>query len=125
MNVVLWIAQIVLAVTFLMAGAMKLMQPYERLAADERMGWVNDVSTGLVRFVGLAEVLGAVGLILPAVTGIGPVLVPLAALGIAAVMVGAIVIHSRRGETQMVVMNAVLGLIALFVAWGRFGDYSF
>ena len=69
--------------------------------------------------------LGAIGLILPAVLDVAPVLVPVAAVGLALVMVGAATTHLRRKETPMVVLNVVLLALALFVAWGRFGPYAF
>ena len=123
MNIALWIVQILLAVAFLGAGLMKLTQPKDKIA--QSMAWAGDFSPTAIKLIGLVEVLGALGLILPAVTGIAPVLVPLAALGLAIVMVGAIITHARRGEKQMIGANVVLLLLALFVAWGRFGAYAF
>lgn len=67
----------------------------------------------------------AFGLVLPAVTGIAPVLTPLAALGIALLMAGAVVVHARRAETQVIVVNLVLLVLAAVVVWGRFGPYAF
>lgn len=123
MNVALWIAQVLLALAFLGAGAMKLTQPKEKL--EPTIGWVADFSQPAVRLIATAEVLGALGLVLPAATGIATVLTPLAATGLAAVMVGAVITHARRSEPQMIVVNLVLLVIAAFVAWGRFGPYSF
>jgi len=123
MNTVLWILQIVLAVAFGLAGIGKLAQPKEKL--QERMGWVEGYSQGTIRLIGAAEVLAAIGLVVPAATGILPWLTPLAALGLVVVMVLAIRVHLRRHETQMVVVNVVLGLIAAFVAWQRFGPNAF
>ncbi|UFN43446.1 DoxX family protein [Nocardioides okcheonensis] len=119
MDVVLWIVAGVLALAFVAAGGMKLAQPKEKLSASG-MGWVDDFSAGAVKGIGLLEVLGAVGLVLPGLTGVAPVLVPLAALGLALTMVGAAVVHLRRGEQQMVVVNAVLLVLALVVVVGRF-----
>ncbi len=124
MNVVLWIVAGVLAAAFLGAGLMKLAQPREKLV-ESGMGWAGDFSPGVVKAIGALEVLGALGLILPAVFDVATVLVPLAAVGLALIMLGAIVVHARRKETPMVVANVVLLALALFVAWGRFGDYSF
>ena len=124
MNVVLWIVAGVLAAAFLAAGLMKLAQPKEKLV-ESGMGWAGDFSPGVVKAIGALEVLGALGLILPAVFDTAPVLVPLAAVGLALIMAGAIVVHARRKETPMVVINLVLLVLAAFVAWGRFGDYSF
>jgi hypothetical protein len=123
MNLLLWILAGVLAALFLAAGAMKLSRPKEALASS--MGWVESFSAGTVKLIGALEVLAALGLVLPAVTGIAPVLVPLAATGLALVMVGAIVVHLRRGENQMIGLNVVLLVLAAVVAWGRFGDYAF
>jgi uncharacterized membrane protein YphA (DoxX/SURF4 family) len=124
MNIVLWIIAAVLAVAFLAAGAMKLAQPKPKLL-DSGMGWVEDFSTGAVKAIGALEVLAAVGLILPAALDIAPVLVPLAALGLALLMAGAAITHVRRKENQMVAINAVLLVLAAVLAWGRFGPYSF
>jgi len=124
MNVVLWVIASVLAAAFLIAGAMKLTQPKEKLAASG-MGFVNDFSAGTVKTIGALEVLAAIGLILPPVLGIAPVLAALAATSLALVMIGAAVVHLRRDENQKIIANAVLLILALIVAWGRFGPYSF
>jgi uncharacterized membrane protein YphA (DoxX/SURF4 family) len=123
-NVVLWIVAGVLAAAFLGAGLMKLAQPRKRLA-DSGMGWTEDFSDGAVKGIGALEVLGALGLILPAALDVVPVLVPVAAVGLAAVMLGAIVVHTRRKETSNVVVTVVLLALAVFVAWGRFGPHAF
>jgi hypothetical protein len=124
MNVALWIVAGVLAAAFLAAGAMKLSQPRKKLA-DSGMGWVEDFSDGAVKGIGALEVLGALGLILPAALNIAPVLVPVAATGLALVMVGAVITHARRREPQLIVVNVVLLALAAVVAWGRFGPYAF
>ncbi|MFL6220093.1 MAG: DoxX family protein, partial [Actinomycetes bacterium] len=80
---------------------------------------------GTVKMIGALEVLGAVGLILPAALDIAPILVPLAATGLGVIMLGAIVTHARRREPQAIVINLVLLALAAFVAWGRFGPYAF
>jgi uncharacterized membrane protein YphA (DoxX/SURF4 family) len=118
MNIALWIVQGLLAVAFGMAGIMKLTQPKEKLAAQ--MGWVEDFAPTTVKGIGLLEVLGAIGLILPRLTGILPWLTPLAAAGLVLTMLGAIVTHLRRHENQMIVANVVLLALAAFVAYGRF-----
>ncbi|MGO9284840.1 MAG: DoxX family protein, partial [Mycobacterium sp.] len=87
--------------------------------------WVEDVPAGLIKAIGALEILAAIGLILPPALGIFPVLAPLAAAGLVAVMVGAIITHARRGEYSSVVVNVVLAAMAIFVAWGRFGPYRF
>jgi uncharacterized membrane protein YphA (DoxX/SURF4 family) len=117
MNIALWIVQGLLAVAFLMAGGMKLTQPKEKLATN--MGWVEDFSQNTVRVIGLLEVLGAIGLILPMALSILPVLTGIAAVGLVLTMIGAAITHIRRGEMPMLVPPAVLGLLAAFVAVGR------
>ena len=124
MNVVLWIVAGLLAVAFLTSGLMKLSQPKKKLA-DSGMGWTEDFSDGAVKGIGALEVLGALGLILPAVFDVATVLVPIAATGLALVMLGAAVTHARRRENQMIVVNVVMLALAAFVAWGRFGPYAF
>jgi uncharacterized membrane protein YphA (DoxX/SURF4 family) len=121
MDIALWIAQIVLALVFATAGLLKLRQPREKLAAS--MGWVEDFSGGFVKFVGGVELLGALGLILPAVTDIAPILVPIAATGLALDQALAAIVHVRRNESRFIIGNVVLFAIAAFVAWGRFGDH--
>lgn len=120
MNVVLWIVAVLLAVAFAAAGGMKLAKSKEELAASG-MGWVEDFGPGMIKAIGALELLGAVGLILPAAVGVAPVLVAWAASGLAAVMVGAIITHARRRETPMIAVNLVLLALAVFVAVERFG----
>jgi uncharacterized membrane protein YphA (DoxX/SURF4 family) len=123
-NVALWILAGLLAAMFLAAGAMKLTQPKEKLA-ESGMAWTEDFGAGAIKAIGSLEALGAVGLVLPAALGIAPVLTPLAAVGLSLVMLGAAATHLRRHEWQMIVVNVVLLALALLVAWGRFGPYSF
>jgi uncharacterized membrane protein YphA (DoxX/SURF4 family) len=117
MNVFLWILQAVLAVMFTVAGVMKVSRTKERLALT--LHWVEDYSAGMVKFIGIVELLGALGLILPAATRIAPVLTPLAATGLAIIMALAAVTHARRREAY-VIGNIVLFVAAAVVAWGRF-----
>jgi len=118
LNTILWIFQVILAMMFLMAGAMKMMQPKDKMV--EKMAWVEDFSQGQIRVIGILEVLGALGLVLQAITGILPVLVHLSALGLALTMIGAFFTHLRRKETvPMGVMNMMLFAMAIFVAYGR------
>ncbi|MDH4119927.1 MAG: DoxX family protein [Acidimicrobiia bacterium] len=116
MNRALWILQILLGVYFLAVGVMHFIVPD---GLPSTMSWMYDLSTGLHVVSGVAEILGGLGLILPAVTGIRPALVPLAATGLALVMAGAIVYHIGRGETQNVVFNVVLIALLGFIAYGR------
>ncbi|MGW4636137.1 DoxX family protein [Nocardia sp. NPDC004415] len=125
MSVLLWIMAGLLAAVFLPAGVMKLVTPYEKLAADPRMGWAQDFSPGMVKTIGALEVAGAVGVILPGLFGIAPVLVPLAAVGLGLVAIGAIITHLRRGEIPNTFPLVVFVVMAAIVAWGRFGPYAF
>jgi hypothetical protein len=124
MNLALWIVAGVLAASFAGSGLMKLVVPKDKLVSSGQ-GWAQDVTPTNIRLIGLVELLGAAGLILPAITHIAPVLVPLAAIGLALVMVGAAVVHARRNEPVNIGVNAVLLALAVFVAWGRFGPYPF
>jgi uncharacterized membrane protein YphA (DoxX/SURF4 family) len=124
MNLALWIIAIVLAAGFTASGLMKLLVPKDKLVSSGQ-GWAQDVTPTNIRLIGVVEVLGAAGLILPAVTHIAPILVPLAAIGLVLVMVGAAVVHARRKEAMNIGVNAVLLALAVFVAWGRFGPYPF
>ncbi len=123
MNVLLWIVAGLLALAFLGAGLTKVSQPKDKLAGT--MGWVDDFSPAAVKTIGALEVLGAIGLVLPALVDVAPVLVPVAATGLAVTMVGTIVVHLRRHEPQMVLVNVVLLVLALLVAVLRFGPYAF
>ncbi|MFG1815228.1 DoxX family protein [Kribbella sp. NPDC049174] len=125
MNVFLWIIAGLLAALFLAAGATKLTQPRRSLMANPNMKWTEDFSAPAIKLIGAAEVLGALGLILPAVLDIAPILVPLAATGLAVLMLGAAITHARRKEPQPVVINAVLLILAVIVAVFRFGPNSF
>jgi uncharacterized membrane protein YphA (DoxX/SURF4 family) len=122
MNVVTRVLQVLLALAFLAAGLTKLTQPRQKLATT--MGWVEDFSDPGVRAIGALEILGALGLLLPAFTGVATVLVPIAAVGLALLMVGAAVTHRRRGELPMIGINTVLLVLAVVVTWARFGPYS-
>jgi uncharacterized membrane protein YphA (DoxX/SURF4 family) len=125
MNVFLWIVAGVLAAFFLAAGVTKLSQSRRKLLANPNMKWVEDFSAGTIKLIGTAEVLGAIGLILPGVLDIAPVLVPLAATGLAVIMAGAIITHGRRKELPPIAINAVILVLAVLVAIFRFGPNSF
>ena len=120
MNITLWIIAGLLAAVFLLAGANKLLIPQEKLAKAPGGGWVLDFSAGFVKALGAVEILGAVGLILPALLDIAPVLVPLAAVGLVLLMAGATITRIRRHETKPMVADLVYLALAGFVAWGRF-----
>lgn len=118
MNTALWIVQGLLGFAFFAAGAMKASQPLDKLA--QNMAWIKTTPPGLVRFIGISEVLGGVGLIAPAALGILPILTPIAAACLVVVMILAAITHARLGEFPAIGVNAVLGGLAAFVAWGRF-----
>ncbi|HMN11319.1 MAG TPA: DoxX family protein [Bellilinea sp.] len=118
MNTAIWVVQILLALMFAFSGLSKLTQPYERLA--QQMGYVNDFSPNTIRAIGALEILGALGVVLPALTDILVWLTPTAAVGLALVMLGAMATHFRRKEYPMMLINLVLLALAVFVAYGRF-----
>jgi len=124
MNITLWIIAGLLAAAFAAAGSMKLSQPKPKLAASG-MPWTEDFSDGQVKGIGALEVLGAIGLILPAALGVATFLTPLAAAGLALTMAGAAVAHLRRGEQNMLPVNLALLALAAFVAIMRFGPNAF
>jgi putative oxidoreductase len=113
----LWVAQVFLAIAFAGAGIMKLGTPIDELARSFR--WVADVSPDLVRFIGLCELAGAVGVILPSLTRIRPYLAVVSAICLDLLMVMAATFHVSRGELSALVPPIILGAIAAFVAWGR------
>ena len=119
MDIALWVVQALLAAFMLFAGVLKIAKPREELL--ERMTFMEDFSDGPIKIIGVLEVLAAIGLILPGITGIAPILVPLAAIGVVLIQAGAVIVHLRRSEP--IVMNVVFIAMAAFVAWGRFGDY--
>ncbi len=125
MNTVVWIAQGLLAVAMLGAGAMKLTQSKQQLMASGQMDWTEDFPEPQIKGIGALEVLAAIGLILPALLDIAPALVGVAAVGVALLMLGAAATHIRRKEPQMVVVNLVIAAIALFIAIERFGPHAF
>jgi uncharacterized membrane protein YphA (DoxX/SURF4 family) len=113
MNVALWIAQGLLAALFLFAGGMKLILPIEEMTKDLPMPGL------FLRFLGVAEVLGAIGLILPWLLCIRPGLTPLAAAGLLIIMIGATVITVMTAGVAMALMPFVTGILCAFVAYGR------
>jgi uncharacterized membrane protein YphA (DoxX/SURF4 family) len=113
----LWLVQVVLAAVYGLAGLMKSTQPIEALSA--MMGWPGNVPEWLVRFIGVAELAGAIGLILPSALRIAPRLTPLAAMGLTLIQGLAIPYHWSRGEMFMLPANLTLLAMSAFVAWGR------
>jgi putative oxidoreductase len=118
LHITLWIAQVILAAMFLMSGLMKVSQPIDKLS--QMLPCASQMPAVFVCFVGAAEVLGALGLILPSQLRIQVKLTPIAAVGLSLVMLFAVVFHLSRGETSVIGMNFILIAIAAFIAWGRF-----
>ncbi|EWS80152.1 DoxX family protein [Brachybacterium phenoliresistens] len=125
MEILLWTLAGLLAVVFATSGTTKLVSSRERLI--ERTPWVEQFPHPSVRGIGALEVLGAIGLILPAALGIAPWLTAFAAAGLGITMVFAALLHLRREEDDLpAAMPAiVLGILSVFVAWMRFGPYAF
>jgi len=124
MNTIVWIAQGLLAVAMLGAGAMKLTKPKAELQSSG-MAWVEDFTESQVKGIGSLEILAAFGLIVPALLDLAPVLVAVAAVGVVLLMLGAAATHVRRGEGQMVPVNLAIAAIAVFIAVMRFGPEAF
>ena len=117
LRVTLWVLQVVLGLFFMMAGYSHALAPFDEVV--QQAIWMRDVPRALSLFIGYAEMAGGLGLILPAATRIAPWLTPLAALGLATIMILAIPFHVVRGEASVIWMHALLAGLALFVAWGR------
>jgi len=123
MNVAIWVAQVLLALTFLVSGGLKLMRP--RLQLQAQLPYVEEFTDRQVKSIGSLEVLAAIGLILPSVLRVAPLLSSAAAVGLVLLMIGAIATHVRRGEVNSrLSVNFVLLALALVVAWARFGPYQ-
>ena len=113
MNVALWIGQVLLALIFLFAGGMKLVMPIEELTAQMPLPGL------FVRFIGIVEVLGGLGVILPWLLGIWPGLTPLAAAGLVIIMIGATVLTLMLRDIVLALIPLGVGLVAAVVAYGR------
>jgi putative oxidoreductase len=116
MIIVLWVIQGLLALAFLLAGFMKAFMPLATL--KKNMAWTGQVPAALVRFIGIAEILGAIGLILPVATGVAPWLTVAAAIGLVVVMLSAAIFHASRKEMNSIPANIVLLLLSAFVVVG-------
>ncbi|HEY2669411.1 MAG TPA: DoxX family protein [Rugosimonospora sp.] len=126
MNIALWIVAGLLTAVYLFAGFSKLFTPREKIATLTRAGeWVLDFRAGTVKAIGGFEILGAIGLTLPALLDIAPVLVPLAALGLGLIMTGAVILRIRRHELRYALLDLAYLVLAAFVAFGRFGPEPF
>lgn len=115
MNAALWIAQVLLALIFVFAGAMKLVSPVEEQLAQMPIG----LPPAFLIFTGVVEVLGGLGVILPWLFGVYPILTPLAAAGLVVVMIGAVIYTAAGMGVAMALIPLLVGLLAAFVAWGR------
>ena len=118
MNIAVWIVSGLLAAAYLFAGTNKATRPKDKLV--DNLPWAQDFSPETIKFIGTVEILGAIGLILPWLTGIAPFLTPLAATGLVILQLLAIIVHLRRREAKVVPMNTILLLAALFVAILRY-----
>jgi uncharacterized membrane protein len=114
LNASLWTAQTLLALLFLFAGVTKLIMPAAELAKT-----AGPLSVGFIQFIGVCEVLGGLGLILPGLTHIRTALTPLAAAGLVIIMIGAVVVTATTAPVAMALVPAVTGIAAAFVAYGR------
>ena len=114
MNAALWIVQGLLALVFVFSGGMKLVMPTEELTRQ-----APQLSGAFLRFIGVAEVLGAIGLVLPALLRIRPGLTPLAAAGLVIIMIGATAVTLATGAVATALIPLVVGLLLLFVIYGR------
>jgi uncharacterized membrane protein len=115
MEIAYWIVAAILAAFYLYAGGMKIIRSQEQLRP--MMGWVDTVPMPLVRLIGVLEVLGAAGLILPPLTGIATWLAIAAAIGLVLIQVGGIVVHLNRGEARVIGLNIALLAAAAAAAW--------
>lgn len=126
MNLALWIGTGLLAAVALVGGIGKTFVPKEKVARTAGGRWTADASVGFVKTLGILELLAAVGLVLPAVLDIAPIMVPVTAACWVLLMVGAIITHVRyRDGAKFVVVTSFYLALAAFVAWGRFGPESF
>ncbi|SRR6266540_1916627 len=122
MNIALWIAQGLLAAMYLMAGMMKT---FQTVKAKEQLPWAKNRSDRFVRFVGISELLGAFGLILPMLTGILPWLTPIAAAGLSLIPLLAIFSeHLPKKEYNIIPVNAILLAVSVFIIVGRWTLFS-
>lgn len=121
LNILLWAVQLLIAALFLLSGAMKLGYPINKLAA--LYPWTGQVSAAFVRLMGVIDLAGGLGLLLPSLLRIKPALTVWAAIGIVILMVSAILFHVSRGEQSVTGFNVVVALLAALVAWGRYRKY--
>jgi len=124
MNLALWIVTSLLATVALAGGISKTFLPKEKLDAHPA-SWTSHASNGFVKTLGVLELLAAVGLILPAVVDIVPVMVPVTAACWVVLMICATFVHARLGQVRLAMLTTGYLALAVFVTWGRFGPESF
>ncbi|MEU4452722.1 DoxX family protein [Nocardioides sp. NPDC023903] len=125
MHIALWITAGLLALVALAGGITKTFMPLEKLAQHDGAAWIRDARPSFVRTLGVLEILAAIGLTLPAVLGVAPVVVPITAACWIALMIGAMITHGRLGQAKLVMVNVVYLALALFIVVGRFGPTPF
>jgi hypothetical protein len=125
MDTTLWIAAGLLALVALTGGVTKTFIPKEKLQQHEGAAWTRDFGPAFVKTLGVLELLAAVGLILPALVDVAPVMVPVTAACWVALMIGAMITHGRLGQFKLVLLNLVYVALAVFITVGRFGPESF
>ncbi|MEW2165334.1 DoxX family protein [Streptomyces sp. NPDC007084] len=123
MNIAAWIVSVLVAVMFLGAGAMKLRKSKKQILEDPKMGWAQDFSEPMIKFIGFAEVAGAIGIVLPWAVDVLPALSPIAGYGLAVLMVGAVIVHARRREFAAIPVGFLFTAAPLFVAIARTGAF--
>lgn len=117
LNIALWTTQILLAASMVWAASMKLFQPVDKLAA--MWPWAGQVPAAFVKFTGIIDLLGGLGLILPAMLHIRPRLTPITAIAVIVLMICASAFHISRGEASVIGVNIAFAAMAAFIAWGR------
>ncbi len=117
LNIALWATQALLGLGFLMAGVTKSTQPIAELAKSAP--YIMEFPGVLVRFIGISEFLGGLGLLLPSILRIRPLLTPLAAIGLMIIMVLATIFHAVKQEFTVLPIPIIMGALAFFIYWGR------
>ena len=117
LNITLWIVQAVLAASFFWGACMKLFMPVNELSA--MWPWAGQIPRVLVKITGIVDLTGAIGLIVPSLLRIKPVLTPISAIAIIALMICASLFHIARDETSQIGANIIFAMMAAFIAWGR------
>ena len=125
MHIALWITAGLLALVALTGGLTKTFVPLDKLSRHDGAAWTRGSSPTFVRTLGVLEILAAIGLVLPAVLGVAPVMVPVTAACWIALMIGAMITHGRLGQAKLVMVNVAYLVLAVFIVVGRFGTTPF